>query len=278
MFAELTEINRRPELYEVYTADGLWTDEYIAQRMLEYHVDPDGDIASRSKAKIEAICSTIIQRFSIGAESDVLDLGCGPGLYSTYLARAGAKVTGIDFSENSIRYARAQAEAEGLSIHYLHRDYLTWEAEQKYDLASLIYYDLCALTSEQRKLMLKKIHDLLKPEGHFILDVFSDAMFDAAEEKRTYEFIPGNGFWAGGAHYLFLNGFLYKDERVTLDKYTIIEPDRTRVIYNWLKYFNPQSLTAELEEAGFKVLGIQGDLGGADYDPTSIELAAVAKP
>ena len=46
----------------------------------------------------------------------VIDFGCGPGLYATRLAQKGAFVTGIDFSENSINYARTAAMEKGLSI------------------------------------------------------------------------------------------------------------------------------------------------------------------
>lgn len=41
---------------------------------------------------------------------EVLELGCGDGLISVFLAKQGAKVTGIDFSENSISHTLRQAE------------------------------------------------------------------------------------------------------------------------------------------------------------------------
>ncbi|MBT3345532.1 MAG: methyltransferase domain-containing protein [Gemmatimonadetes bacterium] len=46
---------------------------------------------------------------------DVLEYGCGPGSCAFDLARAGARVTGIDISPGAIELAKAQAEAEGLS-------------------------------------------------------------------------------------------------------------------------------------------------------------------
>lgn len=50
----------------------------------------------------------------------ILDLGCGEGGYARRLAASGAQVTAVDCSEAAIRYARAQAEREGLPItHYL---------------------------------------------------------------------------------------------------------------------------------------------------------------
>lgn len=48
----------------------------------------------------------------------VLDLGCGGGLISEPLARAGARVTGIDAEKKSIAIARVHAQAAGLDIDY----------------------------------------------------------------------------------------------------------------------------------------------------------------
>jgi 2-polyprenyl-6-hydroxyphenyl methylase/3-demethylubiquinone-9 3-methyltransferase len=47
-----------------------------------------------------------------------LDLGCGAGLLSEPLARAGARVTGIDAAERNIAVARAHAAAAGLAPDY----------------------------------------------------------------------------------------------------------------------------------------------------------------
>lgn len=46
---------------------------------------------------------------------EILEYGCGPGSCAFDLARAGARVTGIDISPGAIELAQQQAEAEGLS-------------------------------------------------------------------------------------------------------------------------------------------------------------------
>ena len=48
----------------------------------------------------------------------VLDVGCGAGLASEALARAGADVTGLDAAAEAIGAARAHAEKAGLSVSY----------------------------------------------------------------------------------------------------------------------------------------------------------------
>jgi len=48
----------------------------------------------------------------------ILDVGCGGGILSVSLARAGAQVTGLDLSEASIQVAKQYAQGQGLKIDY----------------------------------------------------------------------------------------------------------------------------------------------------------------
>ena len=48
----------------------------------------------------------------------ILDIGCGAGLLSESLARAGARVTGVDPAERNIQMAQGHAREMGLDIDY----------------------------------------------------------------------------------------------------------------------------------------------------------------
>lgn len=48
----------------------------------------------------------------------ILDVGCGGGILSEALAKAGAQVTGLDLSEASLQAARRHAQQQGLTIDY----------------------------------------------------------------------------------------------------------------------------------------------------------------
>lgn len=52
----------------------------------------------------------------------VLDLGCGPGFFPCALGAEGAKVYGIDTSDNMLACARANAEKHGVDAVMLHMD------------------------------------------------------------------------------------------------------------------------------------------------------------
>jgi 2-polyprenyl-6-hydroxyphenyl methylase/3-demethylubiquinone-9 3-methyltransferase len=60
----------------------------------------------------------------------ILDVGCGGGILSASLARAGAQVTGLDLSEASIQVARQYARQEGLKIDYRYENVQVFAEEQ----------------------------------------------------------------------------------------------------------------------------------------------------
>jgi 2-polyprenyl-3-methyl-5-hydroxy-6-metoxy-1,4-benzoquinol methylase len=276
MFEELERINERPEPFQYYTASDLWTDEHTSKQMLSFHLNEAIDVSSRNAEFINRSVEWIASEFNIDRASRIADFGCGPGLYAAPLAKRGANVTGIDFSGRSIAYAKEFAAREQLNISYVKQNYLEFETEERFDLVLMIMCDFCALSPTQRKGILRKFYRILKPSGSVLLDVYSLAAFEQKQEVVTYEVNQLNGFWSPNKYYGFLNTFKYFQEKVSLDKYTIIELDRTKKVYNWLQFFAPEDLERECIEAGFSVKGLYSDVAGTQYDPKSSEFAVIA--
>jgi SAM-dependent methyltransferase len=277
MYEKLKEINRRPEPYETYTAEILWNDKHISKKMLEVHLNEELDLASRNKGFIEKSVEWMVSRFNIGADTRIADFGCGPGLYTARLAEKGAAVTGIDFSERSIHYAKETALRKNLDIEYVLQNYLTFETDKKFDLITIIFCDLCPLSPEQRKTLLNKFYNYLEDDGFIFLDVVSLNAFNQREEMTTCEHLQLNGFWSADDYYGFMNTFKYEDEKVILDKYTIVEKLRTWEVYNWLQYYSLESLGKEFEENGFCIIEHYSDVSGKPFDSDADQMAVVAK-
>ena len=277
MFQNLEEVNARPRPFEFYTASDLWADEHTSRQMLSFHLNEGIDVSSRNAAFIDRSVEWIASHFNAGPGTKIADFGCGPGLYATRLARRQAAVTGIDFSGRSIRYAQEVAAREGLSIRYVNQNYLEFETDDRFDLVLMIMCDFCALSPAQRKKMLNKFHTVLRPGGSVLLDVYSLTAFEQREETAVYEANLLDGFWAPGKYYGFLNTFKYESEKVVLDKYTLVEADRTRTVYNWLQYFCPEALETEFVECGFAVESFYSDVAGSPYQPEGTEFAVVAR-
>lgn len=76
----------------------------------------------------------------LGADSEVIDLGCGPGRFVTEFAKTAGHVTGIDISEKMIELGKAHAEANGIeNVTFLAEDFQNIDIEargweKKFDL------------------------------------------------------------------------------------------------------------------------------------------------
>ncbi len=276
MYKELEKINSRPEPFQHYTAEELWTDEHTSKQMLKFHLNESSDVSSRNKKFIDLSVEWIASRLNVNNETSIIDFGCGPGLYTTRLAEKGAKVSGIDFSKNSIDHAKNVAIENALEIDYVLQNYLFFETDRRFDLITMIMCDFCALSPPQRKELLQKFYRLLKPDGSILLDVYSLESFSQREEQSLYEVNLLNSFWSSEKYYGFLNTFKYNEQKVILDKYTIVEKNRIRIVYNWLQYFSKESLITEFEVNNFKIENLYSDVAGSEFDPNSGEMAIIA--
>ena len=278
MFAKLEEINRKPELFKVYTAEALWADPYRSKQMLKFHLNENIDLSSRNIEFINRSSSWMIDRFDLGPGRSVCDFGCGPGLYTSRFAQSGAHVTGLDFSENSIRYARGKAASANQTITYVQADYLDFDQTDHFDLITMIMCDFCALNPLQRNKVLKKIHASLKQGGSVLLDVYSKIAYAERGEASFYEKNHMDHFWCEEDYYCFVNTFKYESEHVVLDKYNLMkENGESEEIFNWLKYFCVEELSSEMRDAGFSVKDIFQDVSGTPFSENAHEFAVVAQ-
>lgn len=277
MFEELSAVNARPAVYGKVTTPDLWTDPHISGRMLAAHLDPHVDLSSYRTEYLEQVVAWIIDRFDVRAGRRIADFGCGPGLYTTRLARTGASVTGLDLSSRSLDHATSLARTEDLSVRHLRQDYLAYQDDARYDLIILVMRDYCALPPDGRQALLRTVREHLDTGGSFVFDVDSVSAFARVREQATYAPSLMDGFWSDRPYFGFHNTYRYEREHVSLDKYEIFEADRKRVFFNWVRYFTPEDLTSELNEAGFNDVDVLGDLTGSPYDSAAPQFAAIAR-
>jgi len=277
VFSVLESVHRKPEPFSVYTASELWTDEHTSEQMLAYHLDGEINLSSRRTSFIDRSVLWMKTHFKLSGSSRIIDFGCGPGLYTSRFARFGADVHGIDFSPRSIEYARESATKENLRVTYAEANYLNHHPEGTFDLITMIMCDFCALSPTQRAAILARFKEHLSEQGRIILDVYSLRAFADKQEVSVCEKNQLNGFWSADPYFGFVTSFKYDDEKVSLDKYTIVERNRQREIYNWLQYFTPKSLEREAHAAGLKVDEVHGDVAGSPYDADATEFAVVMK-
>lgn len=126
----------------------------------------------RRYAERELLWSASPNRFLV-AEADglapgrALDLACGEGRNSIWLAELGWRVTAIDFSEVAIAKARERATRVGVDVDFVCTDLLDFVPEpEAYDLVLVLYLQLPA---NERALVLSKAASALAPAGTFLL-------------------------------------------------------------------------------------------------------------
>jgi len=147
-------------------------------------------------------------------------------------------------------------------VRYLNADYLSDDLPIGFDLVTLVYTDYCVLSPEQRTILLGRMREMLNPGGQIAIDVAAVASLARKEEVTEIEARLMDGFWAEGDYVGIKRSFVYPDESLSLDRYLIVEPDKSWQIFNWFKHFTPESLHAELDSAGFAVDQMVGDLTG----------------
>ena len=100
MIEKLLQYQKRPALFEPGTCS-IWTDAHISMKMLEMHLDPNFDAASRKPETIDHTVDWISKNY-LPEQGRLLDLGCGPGLYCERFSRKGHDVVGVDQRRLSI--------------------------------------------------------------------------------------------------------------------------------------------------------------------------------
>ncbi len=249
-FDKLYEFARRPKLYEPGNSI-MWTDPYISKQLLECHLNTNNDMASRSNDKIDLVIDWI-EKHASKNEMDILDLGCGLGLYAEKLASHGHKVTGVDFSSSSISYAKKETFINKSNITYLCKNYLNIDFEEAFDLVILIYLDFCVLNVHERKVVLDNVYKALKDGGVFIFDVVNSKNIEDKVLKSSWD-VCKNGFWSDKPYIVLNNGYNYKDDKVLLNQHIVITEDDTIKTYHfWSTYYDFEDITLLLKGSGFK--------------------------
>ena len=181
---------------KVYQKSGLpfWDDEHISKKMLEAHLKPNQEAASRTFEFMDSSVEWIAQIASPSEYARILDLGCGPGLYAQRFYSKGYDVTGIDISRRSIQYAKDSAKRAGQNIRYCLGNYCQMEIGDTFDLVTLIYCDYGALCPEERQAVLRQVYACLRPGGRMILDVFSQAYEKKFKPYQSWYHCPEGGF------------------------------------------------------------------------------------
>jgi len=109
------------------------------------------------------------------APCDVVDIGCGAGNYSAWLAGQGFSVAGLDLSRRAVELARKNASARGVKCEFSQFDMLNPNARlpRCFDLA-FDWEVLHHVLPDERGIYLENVARLLRDGGRYLTVSFSE--------------------------------------------------------------------------------------------------------
>lgn len=273
--AALERAIARPQPFAPH--DGpFWDDPYIASRMLDAHLDPTTDAASRRPATIDRTVDHLMSALLMRPGQSLLDLGCGPGLYATRFASDGLRVTGIDLSRSSIDHAQRAAAVMGLAIDYRLGDYTQDPLGGPFDAAVLIYLDFGVLPDGPRDRLLDSVRASLRPGGAFAFDVHAPPRPRPPDGGVTVHHSQG-GFWRPAEHLVIDTTFRYGRD-LDLAQTAVVDTDGTITVYRvWDRAYGLRDLRRLLRRHGLVVDRAWSDLAGEPWRRGSPTLAVAAR-
>lgn len=274
----LTDIVRRQSVPRPW-AEGEkipWNDPDFSERMLSEHLSQAHDAASRRFEIIDRHVGWIHNQVLKGNPACILDLGCGPGLYTSRLARLGHHCVGIDFSPASIAYAREQAEEAGLKCTYLEQDIRTANYGAEYGLVMSIFGEFNVFRPEEAKSILTKACRALIPNGFLLLEPHAfDTVVKMGSGPSSW-YSTEKGLFSSKPHLCLQENFWDVDHNVAIERYYVIDAATGRVTFNSssMQAYTNNEYQLLLAECGFGEAAFYPSLG-EDADSPQGDLIAI---
>jgi len=253
-----------------------WNDPDFSRRMLNEHLSQEHDAASRRFEIIDSHVRWIHHQVLKGNPTRILDLGCGPGLYTNRLARLGHRCVGIDYSPASIAYAKEQAEEEGLECTYIQQDIRTADYGDGYGLVMLIFGEFNVFRPEEARGILEKAYRALAPNSFLLLEPHTfEAVVKIGEQPSSW-YSTERGLFSDEPHFYLQENFWDAEDNVAIERYYIINAvtgEVARHSASTQAYMDDQYRSL-LVDCGFSevefYLSLDGSTGGARSDLTVV--------
>ena len=274
----LDVINRNPDPEPWQEGDNIpWHEPGFSSRMLREHLSQEHDAASRRSAKIERQVSWIHEVLLAGRPTRVLDLGCGPGLYTSRLAELGHRCHGIDYSPASIEHACELARSRGLECTYDQNDVREADFGSGYALVMMLFGELNVFRREAAQATLRKAREALEAGGQLLLEPHTFAAVREIGAQPSSWYAAETGLFADTPH-LCLQEHHWSEERsVATIRYYVLDAESLKVerFAQSLQAYRDDGYHELLREAGFINVRFRASLTGSD-DETEPGLVVVS--
>lgn len=254
-----------------------WNEPEFSSRMLKEHLSQEHDLASRKVETIDRHVEWIHTVLLKGQAARILDLGCGPGLYSARLARLGHTCVGIDYSPAAVAYAAQQAKEQRLNCTYIQEDIRLADYGQGFDLVMQIYGEINVFRPEDARTILRKAQLALKPGGILLLEASYFALTEQVGREPSSWFTSQSGLFSANPHLCLMENF-WDDQRSTATaRYYIVDLESGEVTRyaQSMQAYREEDYRRLLMECGFERIEVLPGLGLKLDDTPHAEFCAL---
>ena len=206
-------------------------DSSYAGKLLHEQLNPSPDNGRRSfnliDSHVDWIHSTILGEKS----SKILEVGCGPGLYTGRLAQLGHDCTGTEGSSAAVEYARGQAKGEGFQCAYIEHENYGADFGKDFDLIMMLGGGFNAYNPMDAYEFFGKAWMALNEGGILLLEPYT---FDSLEQSGNREptwFSEKDGIFSDKP-YLCLYECCFSDANDSLTKrWYVVDAESAEVRY-----------------------------------------------
>jgi SAM-dependent methyltransferase len=270
---KLIDITQRTAVPEPWAeGDNIpWDDPGFSERMLAEHLSQLHDAASRKTETIDSqvdwIERTVIQR----NPARILDLGCGPGLYTSRLAERGHNPRGIDFGPASVEYANQNSSVE----HRL-EDVRTANFGSGNDLVMMIFGEINVFRPEDAALILSRAQQSLAKGGRVLLEAHTPDAIEAIGSGSRAWSSRVKGLFSDRPHLLLEESFWDAALQAATVRYFVIDAETGEVTRHAqsMQQYSLHQYEDLLERAGLKLEFTAPSLDGSDTAGDFVVLVA----
>ncbi len=260
-----------------------WDDPAFSERMLREHLSQSHGHASRRLEVIDRQVSWIHREVLAGKPTKILELTCGPGLYTSRLARLGHECVGIDYSPASIRYAEETARDEGLSCGYRLEDVRRAALGQGHGLVMMNNGQLNVFRRDDAGRILEKARASLAPGGILLLEPqkFATVEKTGRSGNSWYTCGEGGGLFVESPHLCLQESSWDPEAQSATQRFFIVDSESGEVARHALttEAYTDEQYRDLLERAGFAEIRFFPSLVGIEVEDESqsVDLAIVAR-
>jgi SAM-dependent methyltransferase len=253
-----------------------WDDPEFSERMLAEHLCGEHDLASRRPSIIEKHVDWIHNYLLSAKPSRILDLCCGPGLYTSRLAMAGHECVGIDYSPAAVAYAKREAEKRKLHCEYTCSDVRAVDFGVGFDLVMLTYGELNVFRPADALKILKKARRALADGGLLVLESHTYAAVKAVGERPASWYSAEEGLFSSRPHICLTESFWDEATETATVRYFVVDASSGEVsrYAQTFQAYKDEEYRAVLEKAGFGAVEFFPAFGGAEQASDFVVIVA----